>query len=347
MNYICTWFCADRKGDESRYLQTGELSSSARHQNIYWKCIVTFFMTSLYFNPLEKHIFFTNVLSLPKIKGCHVKEVLQNLGVEIIHVPVRYKTPTSYYHSWAGQFYEFSIFNHIAQNFNTEDRFLLLDSDCIFTGKTGVLFDKAESNKGFLSYVIDYDPSRKVNGLSRFDLHAIYENLLVKKVDEIPQYHAGEFFLCNVENIKIISEDFIKLWPKLMKRNLDGLSKFNEEAQTLSYLFYKNNFIGGGANSYIRRIWTNPVFYRNTDSSDQKLILWHLPSEKQFGIRKLYKHFVKTSFHLNYSNQEFSTLLDQNIGLFNLDYKRKISYYLRTYSNAMVRYLRNGHKKNG
>ena len=61
-----------------------------------------------------------------------------------------------------------------------------------------------------------------------------------REIHEIPGYHLGEFFLASVKNVNTIFSGFIELWPRMIERFKNGLPKFNEEAQTLSYLYYKN-----------------------------------------------------------------------------------------------------------
>src|ERR1700712_1787154 len=118
MNYICTWLCADKKGEESVFPQTGELSSSQKHQNIYWRCILVFFITSKRFNKDEKHVLFTNVTDLPIIDGRSIIETLNYLDIDVVHTNFNYKTPKNYFGTFQNQFYEFSILEHISKNNN-------------------------------------------------------------------------------------------------------------------------------------------------------------------------------------------------------------------------------------
>ena len=85
MNYICTWLCADEKGEESLFPQTGKLSSSQSHQNIYWRCLLVFYITSKRFNKGETHVLFTNVKKIPEVDGRSIKQLLNELGVEVIY----------------------------------------------------------------------------------------------------------------------------------------------------------------------------------------------------------------------------------------------------------------------
>lgn len=337
MNYICTWFCADEKGEESLFPQTGKLSSSPSHQNIYWRCILVFFVTSKRFNKTEKHILFTNVKLLPVVDGKDVTEVLNQFDVKIIYTDFKYKTSKNYFESFQNQFYEFSILEHIALNAqNQNDHYLILDSDCIFVKPVKSLFDAA-ALQGFISFKDPVKPDYVINGLSRNDLKTIYQELMQTEIVEIPDYHLGEFLLCSVKNIQKIYQDFTMLWPVLLERNEKGLMKFNEEAHTLSYLYFKNGFRASNDTSFMRRIWTNPVFYREVRTSDMELSIWHLPSEKIFGFNSLYNLFFNKSsnYGLEISDQNFINIVQKAVSVPNLSFKAKIKYYMVSYYKAL------------
>jgi hypothetical protein len=335
MNYIGTWLCADEKGEESKYHQTGELSSSQSHQNIYWRCIVVFFVTSKHFNKEEDHILFTNVDEIPIVDGIEIAKVLERLKVKVIQTDFKYKTPPGYFGSWRNQFYEFSIFEYIANNYDDSSNFLILDSDCIFTKPSSEIFSKATANDGFLSSKSEYSPEHNINGLTRKDMQLLYADLLGRKVEKIPDYHIGEFFLCSAKNVKTIFRDFLELWPQLIQRHKNGQPKFNEEAHILSYLYYKNDFVGGGANPYIRRIWTNPVFLRNVKENDILLSIWHLPAEKTIGIKQLYNTFSKNSFNTKFKDEQLFSILSKKLGIPTLTLSHFIHYYVYTIYNGI------------
>jgi hypothetical protein len=337
MNYICTWLCADKKGEESIFFQTGEESSSQKHQNIYWRCILVFYATSKRFNKNEKHLLFTNAEKIPKIDGREVSDILHDLDVEIIHTDFNYKTPKDYFGSFQNQFYEFSILEYISQNNqNLNDHYLIVDSDCIFIKPVHPLFDAA-APAGFISFKDPVKPEYVINGLSRNDLKTIYQELLGTEITEIPDYHLGEFLLCSVKNIHKIYQDFSELWPKLLERNDKKQLKFNEEAHTLSYLYFKNGFRASNDASFMRRIWTNPVFYRDVQLSDTNLIIWHLPSEKIFGIHTLYELFFNKSsnYGLQISNPDFIKIVQKAVSVPKLTLKMKLKYYVVSYYKAI------------
>ena len=223
MNHICTWLCADEKGEESLFPQTGQLSSSQSHQDIYWRCLLLFFITSKRFNKTEKHVLFTNVKKLPVVDGRSVSSLLNTLGVDVVFTDFKYKTPKGYYGAFQNQFYEFSILEHIAKNSEAlNDQYLVVDSDCIFLKPAAPLFNEAAANNGFISFEDEVQSDYVINGLSRADMKALYEDLLQRKISEMPSYHLGEFLLSNVKNIKRFFADFTELWPQLLQRHAAG-----------------------------------------------------------------------------------------------------------------------------
>ncbi|WP_256010004.1 hypothetical protein [Desertivirga xinjiangensis] len=343
MNHICTWLCADKKGEESLFPQSGQKSSSQAHQNIYWRCLIVFFITSKRFNRNEKHVLFTNVQHLPKIDGRSVRDILADLEVEIIHTDFKYKTPKGYYGLFQNQFYEFSILEHISQNNpNADHKYLILDSDCVFIKPAQRLFAEAEKN-GFISFEIDSPVNYDINGLSRLEMKTLFEELLEKPVNDIPSYHLGEFLLCSVENIKKIFADFQELWPKLLERHALGLKKLNEEAHTLSYLYYKNGLHASQDNSFIKRIWTNPLFYRNVKPEDVDLTIWHLPAEKTYGIAGMYNYLINEckDYGQDMPSTEFVERLKDFAGIPALPVVRQFNYYTTSCYKAIIKKIKN------
>lgn len=342
MNFICTWLCADEPGEESVFFQTGELSSSQTHQNIYWRCLLVFFITSKRFNKNEKHLLFTNVKQLPEVDGRKVSSMLEELDVEVVITDFKYKTPKGYYAAFQNQFYEFSILEYISNNNkNNDDLYLVLDSDCIFIKPVYPLFEEASKN-GFISFEDEVKPDYVINGLSRSDMKKLYEELLGKEIQEMPSYHLGEFMLSSVGNIKTFFLDFTHLWPQLLQRSLTGKLKFNEEAHTLSFLYFKNGFRAHKNNIFMRRIWTNPLFYREVRKTDVDLAIWHLPAEKTFGLFRLYECFVSQSknFSFEMSDDKYIEFVQKALGIPHLTFAMKIQYYTVSYYKAIKKRLK-------
>lgn len=336
MNTICTWFYADEKGEESYFPQSGKISSNKSHQDIYWRCVIVFYTSSTRFNQNTSHAFFTNLQQLPTVDGISIQEVFDQLNVQIHRTAFKYKTPKGYYEAFQNQFFIFSILEYISeQNGNELDQFLVLDSDCVFLKSAADLFLKCREN-GFLSFEIDSPVDHKINGLSRNDMQTLFQELNKTPIHSPPSYHIGEFFMANAATINLISIAFQNLWPVLLDRHNRNKLKLNEEAHTLSYLYYTLGLSPSNDKSFIRRIWTNPVFFRNVRPNDSHLAIWHLPGEKTFGFERLCKFLLEEvpDFGRQLTDHDFNGVVKKFMGIPNLTLSKKIEYYVKSYWRA-------------
>lgn len=324
--YISTWICIDGVEDASYFPSSKGLSSDRKVQNIYWKCVLTFF-TSVQKNLSgEKLILFTNTRNIPVVDGINIAQVLAELRVEVTYVPFSYKVPKGYFNSWTNQFFEFSILDFIAQNFEEKEIFLMLDSDCVFNNKVEKLFEMVR-DKGCITYTLDYPEDEIINGISRREMREVYETLLHRVVEEIPVYHAGEFFMAEVSVIKKFSENFRSIWPSLLNLHKEGKKKLVEEAHVLSLIYYINDIAGGEANEFIKRMWTDPTNFRNVLMEDQNFAIWHVPAEKKYGIEKLFQIFKSNNFDSKrFTNENYSKMISHELGVPAIPFKRKVFF---------------------
>ena len=298
-NIIATWICVDTQVNGTHFPSAGGNSADAKVQAIYWRCICCFYTLARLHNPATRLVLFSNSSALPVVENTDIKEVLQKLNVEFYTTPFEYITPEGYYNQWRNQFYEFSILKFISdhKNFKDNDRFLLLDSDCIITQNLSPMFDEITKNN-CITYIIDYDVNHVINGNSRKDMQTAFGLLSNQPVKEIPEYHAGEIFAATIAVVKTLIQDFYPVWDHLLALHDAGLPKLTEEAHVLSYLFYKNGFTGGQANKYIKRLWTDPTNFRNITNEDSLLPIWHLPAEKRHGFKDLFEWLQKINFDI-------------------------------------------------
>ena len=303
-NIVATWVCIDDKLNGTYFPSAKGNSSDSAVQEIYWRCICTFFWTARYHNPDAHLVLFSNQDKLPVVNETSISEVLKKVGVHFYVTPFEYVTPSGYFGEWRNQFYEFSVFKFISNHpdFNDDDRFVLLDSDSIITGDLSPLFGSISKEK-CITYEIDYLIEHKINGNSRSDMKLIFQDLLERQIPDCPAYHGGEFFAATISVVKTLMEDFYLVWKQLLIRHSLGLEKLNEEAHVLSYLFYKNNITGGQANDFIKRLWTDPTTYRNVEPADAHLLIWHLPAEKRNGFKKFFSWLQSINFELQGINK--------------------------------------------
>lgn len=313
-NIIATWICVDTEDNSTYFPSAKGKSSDAKVQNIYWRCISCFYTMARYQNPDATLALFSNTNKIPNVDGTDIQQLLQQLNVSLYVTPFEYVTPQGYYNQWRNQFYEFSIFKYISihEDFNDEDNFLLLDSDCIITQNLSSLF-AAVTAEQCITYIIDYAPDHDINGNSRKSMQTVFSSLLNQRVEHLPHYHAGEFYATTIAVLKTLIPDFYIVWKQLLALNEAGLDKLHEEAHTLSYLFYKSGFEGGQANQYIKRLWTDPTTFRNVEGGDECLAIWHLPAEKRHGFVVLFQWLQKQNFSLSATEQKQLQQRLQNI----------------------------------
>lgn len=275
---------------------------------------------------------------MPVLDGTDVSGVLEKLGVKFYVTPFEYVTPDGYFGKWRNQFYEFSIFKYISnhKDFNEEDRFLLLDSDCIITGDLSALFKSIEENK-CITYVIDYNIHNKINGNSREDMKNIFSDLLDRDVTDYPAYHGGEIYASEIKVVKTLMEDFYIVWEQLLSRFHKGADKLNEEAHVLSYLFYKHNIAGGQANQFIKRLWTDPTTFRNIKPEDIHLLIWHLPAEKTKGFKKLFNWLQSKNFDKqNITKEMFQQRIQKVFPVPDIPFQQKPYYFVKSIAKKIV-----------
>jgi hypothetical protein len=298
-NIFATWMYITDETHGSLLPSAKGLSSNKGIQKIYWRSIACFFFTARYYNPQIKLVFFSNTTHIPIVDDIDFAILFKNLNVEIQNVPFDFEPPIGYYKYWQHTFYKFSIFKRLLEISSHDDIFILLDSDCLVTGDISSIFNIARSND-FIGYQIDYPPDYVVNGNSRKDLKVIFEILLDTRLPKYPTYYGGEIHASSVDFIYRSMEVFEECWKKQLELFRNKMPRFYTEEHMLTYIYYKLNVLDSiNANQFIKRLWTDPTNYRNIEKSDENLLLWHLPSEKRFGFKKMFRWLSLVNFNMD------------------------------------------------
>ena len=87
MSFIATSICVDKEKKDSvvEYPQISYLKPSQRRE-VFWKCAVVLFLTSLKFNKSCKHILVTNDDDEVIVNGLDIKNFLRGNNVIIEHL---------------------------------------------------------------------------------------------------------------------------------------------------------------------------------------------------------------------------------------------------------------------
>jgi hypothetical protein len=286
---ISTWLYADAPDEESVYPQVGARSSSPEFQAVYWRCVGLFYVLARRSNPDASLVFFTNTDALPTVDGVDLEALLGRLGVEVEQVALTYAPPPTYHPAWRNQFYVLNLIERLAHRTAPDEVCFLLDSDCLWI-RPADAFAGVVQRSGLASLVIPYPPDETINGLTRREMQALFADLSGAALGSPPPYLGGEVFAATGAAAARVAAELPALWPELMRRFRSGEPYFREEAHLLSYVYWKLGFEAGGADPFMRRIWTTLVAGRGHDAqpADLDLAVWHLPAEKRYGIHRLF-----------------------------------------------------------
>jgi hypothetical protein len=281
---IGSWILIDSQEESSYYPQTGIKSSSdPRVHDMYWRCVVCFFATvSRLAGDKCRPVLYT---SPGTVIPYETQSLLDDCGVQIERVKLEHLPPPGYFGMWRNQFYILDVIRHMARFPEVSDC-MILDSDCLLVSGLDKLFAELDK-EGVLTYGLRTPVEEDINGLSRSQMKSLFEEMLGRKLETIPEYYGGEFFAATGDEILRLNAEIDSIWSECLRRASAKLPKLNEEAHFLSYLYLKLGYKDGTANSFIRRIWTQRRL-RDGIASDMALNIWHLPAEKRFGYRELY-----------------------------------------------------------
>ncbi|HEX5322980.1 MAG TPA: hypothetical protein VFW40_04280 [Capsulimonadaceae bacterium] len=283
---IATGMCCDSRGEESDYPQVGGLSSSERFQSIYWRCVCVFFASSVRHNPDASHILFTNAPSIPDLGRFATSKFLKQLGVEVVTLPFSYAPPAGYYNRWRSTFYLFDILRRLAEAVGLDDQAIVCDTDCLFI-KPACAISKAIESRGLLAYDCNLPAEKDINGLTRVQLGALFEELGGGAVPEPPRHYGAEIVAADGIALRKVVAEVEAVWDLSIQRFEDGRSHFNTEEHFLSFIYRKLGYAEPSANLFIKRIWTGRE-NNCADSADYDLAIWHVPREKKYGITRLF-----------------------------------------------------------
>lgn len=251
-----------------------------------------FFASSHRHQPWAKHLLFTNAETVPTVDGVDVGALLARLGVEVVPLPLTFVTPPGHFHAYRNQFYVFDITTYLAGRLATEDAALVLDADCVWIADVAGMRD-ALRRDGVLTYVESYPVDWRANGMTRQEMQAVASQLLGFEVSHPLVYCGGEVIAATAPELRRLCAEIPAAWEALLRRHERGETVFNEEAQLLSYIYYKLGYPLGNADPYVRRILTGSFGVLNTAlPHDHGLVVWHLPLEKRLGLTRLYAEVV-------------------------------------------------------
>jgi hypothetical protein len=287
---IATWR-ADTAQDQAHFPQVSGDIASADFQAVYWRCVACFFATLARVGSPARRVLFTSAERLPVVDGIDLNHLLDELGVEVIRLPLRHRLTHPSIKSWGNQFYLLDIIRE-AQRCLSFESLVVLDCDCVWTRPTDALF--ADLNRfGVLTLQLSHPEQEVINGISRRDMKRAAELFLGKPLSHVPHYVGGEIFACRQDLMARVQQLADGLWKMLSNPSADP-PLLREEAHLLSLVYDLMDIPPGTADAHIKRMWTTFHFHNVTqDDIESSRCLWHLPAEKQSGFVSLFGEVVR------------------------------------------------------
>ena len=285
MATIATWLYAERDGEESVYPQVGGRSSSTWFQAVYWRCVAIFFASAARTTPDAHRVLWTNA-EVPDVDGHDLGAFLDRLGVEVETRPFTFQPPPGYYSAWQNQFYVLDLVEALGERLGEGEVGVLLDSDCVWTRPAAALVD-ATRRHGALTFDVGLGEDEWQNGLTRREMGALYAELDAP-APSVPPYIGGELVAVTRATAGELAAAARPVWDKMLARHARGASTFKEEAHLLSFLYHQLGVETGTANPFIDRIYTSLKDGKTVRPGHLDLMLWHLPNEKRYGLRRLF-----------------------------------------------------------
>jgi hypothetical protein len=292
---VASWIVLDDAESATAFPSAGRNSASADFQRIYWRCIAVYFLTARIHNPAVRLMLYANVdpdaAAPPEIAAA-----LHALGVGFRRVVPTLRLPRGSVSAFGNQFYVLDVIRDFATH-EDGDALVLTDSDCVWRGSVAGI-EAALRDHDCLLYTLrpadqkGYEVGRLMNGMSRARMTEIAQAAFAFPADRQVQYHGGEFFAATRGFCRDIQPRVATLWRRAVAEAALPDS-IKEEAHFLSIIAEGMGVSPETANVFIRRIWTN-FEDLNPVPADSELTVWHLPAEKRFGFRRLWR-YLQTS----------------------------------------------------
>jgi hypothetical protein len=273
----------------------------------YLRCIVVSCHSFRIHNPSIRIIVITN-----KNISTEFQKIFKSLNVNLQIVPFTYNPPLEFGHNFRGCFYMFDAIHALNENS------LIIDPDVICLEN----LDQMASDLGNRISVFKpgFSMNKIINGITpkkASEIFSIYSN---KSNFQDSEHIGGEAIFIPKESFEKLTREISKLWKWNVRRAKEGLPYLTTEEHILSVMLHNEKH--GSLSSYISRIWTSRR-YRGIEGSVQdinKLPLWHLPSEKNYGFQSTYYLITgknTTDISLTFNRSNLSKLMHVKLNLFN------------------------------
>ncbi len=181
---------------------------------------------------------------------------------------------------WCLAFYKLCALEKMVSKYDY-DNYIYTDADVFVQNSLDKVFLELRDN--ILLYDINH-------GLFVKDYEVILDEFKRFGIGAYITHYGGEFFGASRENAKNFIDRCKTIYDEMQSKNFET-TKGDEFI--ISVAAYRMRDMIKNAGAYIHRFWTGSFYLVSTCFKNNEVAILHLPVEKQKGILKLYKRFVK------------------------------------------------------
>lgn len=307
---LATGFVVDGAAEGSRFPSAGGNSSNPSVQMIYWRCIAVLFASARLTNPNLRLALFSNA-DIPAVDGIALGPLFDRLGVEQFRVPLTNRLGLGRSQAWGNVLYFADVLD-CAARCNPNLQFVLLDSDVLVSGSIDRLFDQLGSHE-FLSYAVESSLDEPINGMNRERMTAAATEIDGLRRARPITHFGGELFATSTAAWLSHRALFADLLERShAQQGIAGEALTEEHIWSIAFALLGER--AGPAKGVLKRMWTAYNF-NTVKPGDEVLPLWHLPTEKRYGLRDVFDWLAAHDFGNGIDPAEFRRIAGDFCGI--------------------------------
>jgi hypothetical protein len=352
---IATFLCIDTEAHdaESLYPELGGKRPAGVRRALYWKIVLVFGATARRSQPNARIVVVTNDTGDLTLEGKSLQQLLDELEVERVFTPFReFKPALDVSALFLNNFYRFDVLRALTSEIAPgAGKILLMDADCVWTKRITNWETLVPDNTLLITNPYGkHEPfERYPDRLSRADMGMLYRRVDETYPEKYPHWWGGELLGGSAETLRAFYNEVQRAW-KLMEgypaetplRFPNGSSPFDNDEYVAAYAYNRGTIATHTEPGFFRRIYTQE-FPNTVRRSDLQVAVWHLPGEKERGLRLLAAQVMdRSSAFWHTPPEQFPRYLGSYVGIPRRRYDMPYPPLKRAerHTRALVRRLR-------
>lgn len=297
---IATFMAIDTAPEDSKmeYSMLGGPGSADARRGVYWKNVITWGATARRCYPEARVVVATNDPNDLDLGGASLYQTLDDIGIERLFAPYAlYKPPPRRANRYINLFYRFDALCALLDAPGPEDESLFLtDSDVVWVRRVADLDAYLPQNGGAFNA-----PHRRCgphvrypHNMSRADTGDAFRRLDPAYPEPYPTRYGTDFIGGRRAVLRRFMADVDSTWQKLLDYTAvqplllpNGENIMENDEHLVSFILNLNHLPVTPADGFFLRLFTLE-YSSGRNPTDTSGVVWHVPQEKQRGMRLLY-----------------------------------------------------------